>query len=190
MSKKEQAAVDVPGWAAQQDWVMRIPVMQQSVLFSAVRGPDNVAKTHPVKVLMRWYRRCVLVSAFDRRALLDPFEIGGGSFTGPFTDDLAVEILGEKPRGSQGQRKALDAMRAVYLGHVDELPHHFQLHFMHAAQIVGVHHSEPWIREWWKDFYLMIVDDAHLQPESDDDMNRRLSDNEPDWAARETTAAR
>lgn len=174
---------------AQQDWVTEISIMQQSVLFAAVRAPDGIRKNHPVKVLMRWYRRCVLVSAFDGKALLNPFEKGGGSFTGPFTEFHARDALGQRFDPSESLRTVFNSMRGEYLHYVDELPHHFQLHFMHAAQIVGVHHPNEWVRSWWKEFYLMIVNDAHLHPETDEEMNRRLSDNPALWKEREVVTA-
>ncbi len=183
---------------AQQEWVLDIPIMQQSVLFAARRAPDGLRKDHPVKVLLRWYRRCVLLSAFDKRALLDPFEHGGGSFTGPFTPQHANEYCGDLGKGlythgitvPEDRWDRFNEMRRVYLRHIDEMPHHFQLHFMHAVQIVGVHHNDAEIRKWWKDFYLMIVNDAHLKPETDAEMNLRLSDNDAEWRAREEVTAR
>jgi len=183
---------------AQQPWVLEIPIMQQSVLFAAIRAPDGIRKDHPVKVLMRWYRRCILFSAFDRKALTNPFVEGGGSFTGPFTLEHALAIfptsMHDAARFSlfwnEQPWNVFNLMRKEYLRYVDELPHHFQLHFMHAAQIVGVHHGSIDIRKWWKDFYLMIVNDARLQPESDHDMNMRLSDNSDAWRAREEVVAR
>lgn len=200
----------------QQEWVLEIPFMQQSVLFAAIRAPDGLRKDHPTKVLLRWYRRCILYSAFDRRALTCPFEEGGGSFTGPFALGHVLQFLvapwridavqavhnnWHYARGApkhapavERQRKyrwkMFDKMRDVYLRHVDEMPHHFQLHFMHAAQIVGCHHPSTAIREWWREFYLMIVNDAHLSPETDADMNLRLSDNSDAWKAREWSPAK
>jgi len=211
------AAAKAPAFGpVQQEWVLEIPFMQQSVLFAAVRAPDGLRKDHPTKVLLRWYRRCVLLSAFDRRALTCPFEEGGGSFTGPFRFGHVATFLisphdhdrfhrarsnwyaakgapDHKPSVDQQRMfrwKMLDKMREVYLRHVDEMPHHFQLHFMHAAQIVGCHHPSTKIREWWREFYLMIVNDAHLSPETDADMNLRLSDNSDEWKKREWTPAR
>lgn len=179
----------------QQEWVLRIPLMQQSVLFAAVRAPDGIRKDHPIKVLMRWFRRCIMLSAFDKRALTDPFEPGGGSFTGPFERHHAEDAYGIKIPQSDwsliGYRWArFEEMRDLYLRYVDELPHHFQLHLMHAAQIVGAHHSDNYTRDWWRQFYLMIVNDAHLHPETDDEMNLRLSDNCEAWRAREVVTAR
>lgn len=169
-----------------QPWVEDLTFMQQSVLIAAVRAPDGLRKDHPVKVLMRWYRRCILLSAFDARALTSPYETGGGSFTGPFTPEHA-DAMGIPPSDFLGER--FDQTRDVYLRHVDEMPHHFHLHFMHAAQIVGYKHPGYSIREWWHHFYRMIVNDAHLFPESEADMDARLSDGEAAWRAREVVTA-
>lgn len=177
----------------QQSWVLEIPFMQQSVLFAAVRAPDGLRKDHPVKVLLRWYRRCVLLSAFDKRVLPNPFEPGGGSFTGPFERHHAEAITGRSIHPADWHTLSaaiFNDMRSVYLRHVDEMPHHFQLHFMHAAQIVGVHHDDAYIRAWWWEFYLMIVNDAHLHPEMPEEMNLRLSDNDAEWRAREEVTAK
>lgn len=184
----------------QQAWVLGLSYMQQSVLMAAVRAPDGIRKNHLVKVLLRWYRRCVLLSAFDGRALTDPLELGGGSFTGPFTDEHVHNFLAVNDfhtvrawwdSATQSEKlREFDRMRLIYLDHVDELPHHFQLHFMHAAQIVGYKHSDPSIRRWWSQFYIMIVDDAHLFPESEKLMDQRLSDSEAGWEAREVRMAK
>lgn len=200
----------------QQEWVLEIPFMQQSVLFAAVRAPDGLRKDHPTKVLLRWYRRCVLLSAFDRRALTCPFEEGGGSFTGPFKFGHVATFLIDphhpdrlrhahaqwhyakgtpnnsivEARQREMRWRFFNKMREVYLRHVDEMPHHFQLHFMHAAQIVGCHHPSTAIRAWWREFYLMIINDAHLEPETDAAMNLRLSDNSDEWKKREWSPAK
>lgn len=71
-----------------QDWVASLSFMQQTVLMTAVRGPDGVPKYGPTKMLLRWYRRCILLSAMDRVVLSSPNEHGGGSFTGPSFDGL------------------------------------------------------------------------------------------------------
>lgn len=178
-------------------WVTTLPFMQQSVLIAAVRAPDGLRKDHPVKVLLRWYRRCTLHGAFDRNEFVDPFELGGGSFTGPFTQDHARELCGDVGRAfywrgnivPENRQEAFDHMRKVYLRHVDEMPHHFQLHFMHAAQIVGYKHDDPAKREWWAQFYRMIVNDAHLFLESEELMDLRLGDTEAGWRAREEVVA-
>ena len=176
-----------------QPWVKQLSLMQQSVLLAAIRAPDGIRKEHAVKVLMRWYIRCVLISAFDRKALTDPFSLGGGSFTGPFTIEHAqAENLKVHDWYSTDSKpwSIFNEMRNVYLRHVDELPHHFQLHFMHAAEIVGYKHDTVSISEWWLHFYRMIVNDAHLFPETREQMDKRLSDTETEWRAREEVIAK
>lgn len=163
------------GRSVLQDWTNDITLMQQSVLIAAVRGPDGIRKDHSVKVLCRWLRRCFLLSAFDGRALTDPYEPGGGSFTGPCkTDDV----------------EGIDHATVLYLKSIDELPHHFQLHLMHAAEILGYKHPDDDIRIWWLNFYLAIVKDAHLYPESEKQMDFRLGDKEDQWRSSEVVTAK
>src|ERR1700732_1509287 len=69
-----------------QAWAHQITYMQQTVLLTAVRGPDGVPKYHPCKYLLRWFRRCTLVSSLDGFVLDSPDEPGGGSFMGPSFD--------------------------------------------------------------------------------------------------------
>jgi hypothetical protein len=148
--------------------------MQQSVLLTSLRGPDGIKKDHPVKVLCRWLRRCTLISAFDGRALTDPYELSGGSFTGPCRTPHV---------------DGLDHALELYLRSIDELPHHFQLHFMHAAEILGYKHPDDTIRQWWNHVYIQLVMDAHLYPESQAQMDLRLGDNERGWQNRQTVVA-
>jgi hypothetical protein len=120
-----------------------------------------------------------------------PFSDGGGSFTGPFTEHHARVIFDlNGVINGWPLNYWFDKMRERYLEHVDELPHHFQLHLMHGAQIVGFHHPDPQIREWWQAFYLMIVNDAHLMPETQELMDLRLSDDPIKWREREQIIAR
>lgn len=186
-----------PPQSVLQPWVVALPFMQQSVLIAAVRAPDGLRKDHPVKVIMRWYRRCVLFGAFDRNVFATPFCPGGGSFTGPFTPEHAQQYCGSVGAGFYWRgntvpadpQQQFDHMREVYLRYVDEMPHHFQLHLMHAAQIIGYKHPDPATREWWSIFYRMIVNDAHLFPESEELMDMRLGDTEAGWRAREEVTA-
>jgi hypothetical protein len=183
-----------------QDWTHEISMMQQSVLLTAVRGPDGLPKYHPVKYLLRWFRRCVLLSAMDGRVLADPVEPNGGSFTGPSVVwDRQGFIAAGELRDGAGHTAASAAWRSTtfealddwvsdYLRSLDEVPHHFQLHFMHAAEIVGYKHPDPDIRAWWHSVYCRLVHDMHLWPESSDEMDRRLGDDREGWLARADAA--
>lgn len=161
-----------------QDWVHGLSFMQQSVLICSVRGPDGIRKDHPVKVLCRYLRRSILICAFDGRIRWSPYEPGGGSFTGPLKLDGNGETEGH-----------IDKFIETYLRHVDELPHHFQLHFMHAAEILGYKHPDGDVRGFWYGVYAAIVNDAHLRPEPEEVMDQRLGDVEAQWRAAEEIIA-
>lgn len=155
-----------------QDWVHELSYMQQTVLITATRGPDGLSKDHIAKVLLRWYRRCFLISAFEGKVLSDPNQPGGGSFMGPCTKASINDVVDE------------------YLRSVDEVPHYFQLHLMHAAEILGYKHPDILIRKFWYKVYFRIVRDAHLCPESEVAMDKRLGDNEENWRNGEEVVAR
>ena len=146
-----------------QKWVESLTLMQQTVLITAIRGADTLSKHHISKYLIRWYRRCILISAFDRCTLDDPHDPRGGSFMGPI--------------GKTG----LDDLASAYLRSIDEIPLHFHMHLIHAAEIIGYKHPNLKIREWWQKFYLAAVRDLHLNPESESELNARLGDNLEEW---------
>lgn len=156
-----------------QDWVMNLPFMQQSVLIAAMRGPDGIEKMHKSKMLCRWLRRCIVISAFDKRALDNPFDLGGGSYTGPSVERPNDEFQSWEP--------LMDMVVKDYLSSVDNLPHHFHLHFMHAVEILGYKHSDLRIRAWWNKTYNRFVHDMHAGPETEEQLDYRLNDNEQQW---------
>ena len=162
-----------------QKWTHDLTLMQQSVLISAVRGPDGMRKDHVSKLLIRWLRRCILRSAFSGDILATPAWLGGGSFTGP---SCRVED------GEAWQPK-MDAVLDEYLSTLDEVPHHFQLHFLHASEILGYKHPDGFNRHWWHRTYLRLVNDMHLNPESELQMDKRLGDIESQWREAEEVTA-
>jgi hypothetical protein len=166
MSKRPNAE----GRSVLQDWVHKLTFMQQSVLIASVRAPDGIRKDHPAKVLYRYLRRSMLICAFDGSVKWNPYEPGGGSFTGP----LNLHGTGE----GEGH---LDKYVEIYLRHIDELAHHAQLHLMHAAEILGYKHPDSDVRGFWRALYLAIVNDAHLRPEDEETMDLRLGDVEKQW---------
>lgn len=179
--------------AVTQDWVNDLTFMQQSVLLSAIRGCDGIPKRHKCKLVVKWYRRCVLLSAFDGRALMDPFEPGGGSFTGPLADIAAYEREnGFAPHVSNHhvmteydyKCSILQKVADDYVDSRDELPYHYQTHMMHAFEIVGYKHPEPAIREYWNELYLRLARANHLWEETEAQMDTRLGDNFEGWTAR------
>ena len=61
---------------------------------------------------------------------------------------------------------------------------------MHAAEIIGYKHDIEWIGRWWHTFYRMIVNDAHLNVETKEQMDQRLSDNEAAWRKAEVVTTK
>lgn len=164
-----------------QEWVQRLSFMQQSVLLSGIRGPDGVRKQHPCKPLLRWYRRCVLISAFEGKAITNPFSPGGGSFTGPIGD---VSSGGQLATFEADWPKYIRGYVDDYLIARDELPYHFQVHLMHAFEIIGYCHPDQTIRTFWNQVYVRIVEAMHLWPEEPHELAARLGDNKAQWLAR------
>lgn len=154
-----------------QDWVLSLSFMQQSVLLTVIRGPDAVSGSHVAKTILRWYRRCILKMAFGHFVAPTVDFKGGGSFTGP---------LSLSPYGT------IEEAVNVYFKSVDGLPHHFQMHLMHAAQIIGEHHpdniEEDAIKKsFWQRFYSRYVQSLHLCPETRESMDKRLGDDVSTW---------
>ena len=155
-----------------QEWVSNIPMMQQTVLLTAIRGPDGTPKYSAAKYLLRWYRRCVLLSAMDGRILNNPVNLNGGSFTGPSCNgDL-----------EKGWKPEMDKIVGDYLKELDAIPHHFHMHLMHAAEILGRKHPDEGIRDWWLlNVYCRFVKDMHLEPENEATLDHRLGDVRDQW---------
>lgn len=186
-----------------QEWVQCLSFMQQSVLIASIRGPDGIEKNHVSKLLIRWLRRCVLYSAFESKqkgepaGFDNPHAPGGGSFTGP---SMLHRVRHDALHMTASQREGIDLMEPWqktmekvvndYLQTLDAVPHHFQLHFMHAAEIVGYEHPDPKIGGWWQMLYYKLANDMHLAPETREAMNRRLGDFEATWREAEEVVAK
>lgn len=145
--------------AVQQEWQYALSVQQQSVLLMACRGPDGMRKSHPAKALIQAYRACVLNAASTGK----PLHAGwvGDTF-------MNLTLLISPPAWAEAVR--------AYLHDVDEIPHHYHLHLLHGAQVLGYKHPEVHVRACWLDFYLGGVADMHLYPESETEMDLRLND--------------
>ena len=164
-----------------QEWTHSLSLMQQSVLLTAVRGPDGLPKYGGCKMLLRWYRRCILISSFFRRVLCDPIEDDGGSFLGvSLNDDDSIDHWTDRMQVHVNQ----------YLRELDAIPHHFQMHLLHAVEILGYKHPDQEIRDFWFQVYMRLVNDMHLGPESEKAMDERLGDSREGWLARADVATR
>lgn len=145
--------------SVQPEWALALPIQQQSVLFLATRGPDGVAKFHSCKRVQRAYRASVLIAAKFGRPLkwgekADSF-MGLDEFADP---EVWPDIIED------------------YFDNVDSLPHHFHMHLLHGVEILSYKHPDERFRSRWASFYLRGVQDLHLTPETEEEMDVRLSD--------------
>lgn len=159
-----------------QEWTHSLSFMMQTVLLTAIRGPDGCPKYGSAKYLLRWFRRCTLVSSLDGCVIDNPWDnTKGGSFMGPSYDaDLGTDCW-ERP---------LNAMLSGYLRELDAIPAHFQHHLRHAFEIVGYKHPDARIAAWFQEAYFRLVNDMHLYPETEAELDRRLGDNKDQWLER------
>ena len=165
-----------------QDWATRCSMMQQSVLFGIVRGPDAFPKYHPVKHIIRWYRRCLLKSALDGEVISNPYDPRGGSFTGPSFSFDSPEQLGID------WETTMDILVNEFMTTMDAMPIHFWLHMMHAVEIMGYKHSDARIAAWWTGLYHRMVHAMHVYPETCEQLDNRLGDTREGWLARSDPA--
>jgi hypothetical protein len=145
--------------SVQPEWCQFLPLQQQSVLLLAARGPDGIAKAHPCKRIQLAYRATVLKAAYYGREMrywekADTFM----SLEEFSSDDLWQELIRD------------------FFQHADSLPHHYYMHLIHGAEILGYKHPDERFRQRWSDFYFRCVKDSHLRPETESEMDERLSD--------------
>lgn len=145
--------------SVQPAWCLSLPLQQQSVLLLAARGPDGVAKAHPCKPIVRAYRGTVLVAAARRRELRWGEKADSFMSLDRFADD-----------------RAWHNDTIAFFDHVDELPHHYLMHLAHGAEIAGYKHPDDRFRRRWLSFYEAVCEDAHVVPESESLLDRRLND--------------
>ncbi|QXX74275.1 hypothetical protein [Methylovirgula sp. HY1] len=166
-----------------QPWTFNLSFMQQTVLLTAVRGPDGLPKYGGVKMLLRWYRRCILVSSLDGEVLENPCDPRGGSFMGPsYQPRVYGDVIGISVDGPWQNR--MDDILSEYLRELDAVPHHFQLHLLHSFEIVGYKHPTFDIQSWFQRAYFRLVNDMHLWPETEEQLDERLNDTRVGWLKR------
>ncbi len=150
------------GCSVVQPWVQQLPLAMQGTLMTAVRGPDGAHKLHNIKLLIRCYRRVVLVGA---KAVPNDFMAADhflsrsalGYLTGRTTD---IDIY--------------DQLLYLFEHETDSLEHHWLLHFIHSIEIIGYEHPESQVRNFWNAAYRAAVQSFHMNPETKMEMERRL----------------
>lgn len=140
-----------------QDWVQRLGLRHQGVLVSAVRGCDDEPRNSCTKILIRCLRETMLVC-----------HCGDSAKAATFIEKVdPVELL-----------RRMDEVRK----NLDHLPHHFVMHLIHAAEIIGYKHPDDRVSQPWMAYYAKLVHCLHLNPETEEQLDRRLNADEESFA--------
>ncbi len=150
--------------SVQPEWCLRLPLQQQSVLLLAARGPDGLNKTHPCKDVQRAYRATVFVAAKYGRLIRWGESVDGF---------MSLELFGD----SELWKQVCDR----FFPSIDSLPHHYFMHLLYGAEILGYKHPCVEFRKRWRAFYVRGVEELHFTPETEVQMDLRLND----WGQRE-----
>lgn len=133
-----------------QDWVgTACTWKQQTVLLCALRGCDGVPKEDPSKKVTRQIRRMVLHSA-----------------DGPGKDKFMEE-------------QELQEVVGVVAEDLDHYPVHWVMHTIHAFEIIAYKHPNIAARKEFLTAYSRLVKALHLSIETEQDLDKRLSDGGP-----------
>jgi hypothetical protein len=138
-----------------QQWVMELPLREQGTLLTCVRGCDDEPKIWTStgvsyssgRRLTAFIRWCFMVPADERE-----INIQEGAF-----------MMSTPP----------NLFKPSEFGH---LPQHWYSHAMHALEVVAYRHPNNHIAGLALNLYMKMVDNLHLQPESKEQMIKRLSD--------------
>lgn len=123
------------------DWVHMLPFQMQALLMTAMRGPDGSSKYNNAKYVVRYLRGAVIKPAGDWSGSNDnSFMWGDYSSFGDYCE--------------------------MFWGDHDDYHHHFIMHLLHAAEVIGYEHPDSNIRDKWKVFYRMGCASFHMEPES------------------------
>ena len=141
------------------DWLLALPIQQQGVLMLAARGPDGIAKFHPCKEVVRAYRATVMTCARIGRM------VEWGERVDTF---MGLELF--------VHHHLWGSVVGNFFDNIDSLPHHFLMHLMHGAEIIGYKHPDERFRERWYGFYQRSCEDMHLPMETEKTMDERLND--------------
>lgn len=133
------------------DWVQELPFQMQALLTTAMRGPDENNKFNAAKGVIRYLRSVVLKPA--------------GEWNGKNNNDF---MWGEYDKFHQYAN--------MFWADHDEYPHHFIMHLVHCAEVVGYMHPVEEIRHIWLHFYGDATLAFHMNPETKAEMTTRLND--------------
>ncbi len=132
-------------------WVCNLTFQMQALLTTSMRGPDENNKYNAAKAIIRYLRGVILKPA--------------GDWQGHNDNDFMW-----------GDYGAFEKYADEFWQDHDEYPHHFIMHLIHCAEVVGYKHPEKKKAIFWKIFYRNACKSFHMMPETEKEMDARLND--------------
>lgn len=133
------------------DWVHALSFQQQALLSTGHRGPDGCDKHNPGKAMIR-YLRGVVSKPAENWSYGNDNDFMWGDYT------------------------LFKTWQRNFFEDPDGYPHHFIMHLIHCAEVVGYKHPDDVVRNLWHQFYLKAVHSFHMHPETAIEMDERLND--------------
>lgn len=137
--------------SALHDWVHALTFQMQALLMTGMRGPDGASKYNPAKAIVRYLRGAVCKPAGNWDGLND-------------NDFMWGDYLLFKTHARE------------FFSDPDGYPHHFIMHLIHCAEVIGYKHPDGAVAVFWKDFYLRACKAFHMAHETVEEMDARLND--------------
>lgn len=138
-----------------QDWVMWLPLRHQGVLLTAVRGCDDEPKFWTSRGVS--YSSGRRLTAFIRWCFMNPADIREVDYA----------------EGSFFRSFPPENFKPSEYGH---LPQHWYSHVMHALEVIGYKHPNLETKHMAHKMYIELVLNQHLRPESEEEMDTRLTE--------------
>lgn len=152
------------------DWVHELTFQQQALLLTGMRGPDACNKHNSAKAIVRLLRGAVVKPAGKWSGLNDNDFMWGEYYreSYPYSEDYTT------PEDHIFIRES----NSFFHDH-DSYPHHFIMHLIHCAEVVGYKHPDHNIANYWRGFYQRACKEFHMTPETLGEMDARLNDFQP-----------
>lgn len=134
------------------EWVSLLGPRMQGVLLTAIRGADTSPREAAIKTLARYYRSTVIHG---------------------LNDDPQTFLKLCDYENDDDRKSVIRLMEEVLRDH-DAFPHHYLMHLIHAAEIVGYFHPNDACAATWESFYRRFCNKLHMRCESKSEIVARL----------------
>lgn len=145
-----------------QEWVHKLSEKAQSVLASANRGPDGERREDVMKILIRGIRKLTQVEAKGMAG-----QPGGYKY---------FEMDQLRPALKEG------------VPDIARYPFHFLQHLYEALEVIAYEHPIEGVRHEFLHAYWSVVREMHLNPESEQEYDRRMERKKAAGGPSEATA--